>query len=162
MKSLIFIFFVVNTIFMELEPLYFTKMIFLEQRSVCVLYHFYYIMCTLVCNRGKVVKFHVKGGSMFYSSHNFVKTYMHYSYHSFQPHHIFVRIQVYNTQCLQRIIRRMKHLVVRGEMITGSLTIMLAIGMSSQQWRINPLRAGGKEYFWGGHNMRAYSQSTMN
>ena len=83
MKSLIFIFFVVNTIFMELEPLYFTKMIFLEQRSVCVLYHFYYIMCTLVCNRGKVVKFHVKGGSMFYSSHNFVKTYMHYSYHSF-------------------------------------------------------------------------------
>ena len=23
------------------------------------------------------------------------------------------------------------------------------------QWRINPPRAGGKEYFWAGHNLRA-------
>ena len=23
------------------------------------------------------------------------------------------------------------------------------------QWPINPLRAGGKEYFWAGHSMRA-------
>ena len=55
MKTLIFIFFVVNTIFMELEPLYFIKMISLGQRSVCVLYHFYYIMYTLVCKISQIL-----------------------------------------------------------------------------------------------------------